>query len=51
MKTPAKKIKDDLTIKVKITTADKLKALGRMGDSYDDVINLLIDEHEEKSIK
>ena len=36
------------TIKVKDATIDRLKALGKMGDSYDDVINKLLDEHEKK---
>ena len=46
MKTPMKKAKEDLTIKVKNTTAKRIKDLGKMGDSYDDVINRLIDERD-----
>lgn len=38
------------TIKVKDTTAKRIKALGKMGDSYDDVINRLIDEHDGKPV-
>lgn len=36
----------DTTIKVKDTTVERLKANGKMGDSYDMVINRLLDEHE-----
>lgn len=34
------------TIRISKTTAKRLKALGRMGESYEDVISRLIDEHE-----
>ena len=33
-------------IRIKADTAERLKALGRMGDTYDDVIRRLIEEHE-----
>jgi len=39
--------KEWTTIRVRRTTAQKLKSLGKMGESYDDVINRLIKEHED----
>ena len=38
----------DFAIKVKRSTAQKLRGIGSMGDSYDVVINLLLDNYEEK---
>jgi len=35
------------TIKIEARTRDRLKALGRMDDTFDSVIAQLIDEHEE----
>ena len=35
------------TIKVKSNTRDKLQKLGSMADSYDTVIERLLNEHEE----
>lgn len=35
------------SIRVKSETADKLHDLKNRGDSYDDVINRLIEEHNE----
>jgi uncharacterized protein (UPF0371 family) len=35
-------------VRLKLSTLGRLKARGVMGDSYDDVINRLIDEHEKK---
>ena len=35
------------TIKIKPGTIERLKALGKMGDSYDTVINRLLDEHDQ----
>ncbi|GAG33596.1 unnamed protein product [marine sediment metagenome] len=34
---------DTVPIRVKLETREKLKAIGLMGDTYDDVINKLLD--------
>lgn len=39
------------TIKIKNETRDKLLTLGKMGDSYDAVINRLLEEHFKKREK
>lgn len=42
-------IKKDMphtNISINIKTKDKMKKLGSFGDSYDKIINRLIDEHE-----
>ena len=33
-----------INIRIRKSTRDKLKKLGRKGDTYDDIINRLIDE-------
>lgn len=38
------KMTDTITIKIKKTTAEKIRKHGKMGESYDDVINMLIRE-------
>lgn len=41
--------KDEIiTVKLKRRTTGRLKKLGSMGDSYDTVINMLINEHEKR---
>lgn len=37
------------TLKIEESTRDRLKKLGTMEDTYDTVINRLIDEHEQKA--
>lgn len=39
------------TIKLSVETVERLKAAGRMGDSYEDVIKRLLDQHEKKAHK
>ncbi len=39
----------DTTIKVSMATRDALKAIGKMGDSYDQVLRLLIKHWKERS--
>ena len=34
-------------IQIKLTTKDRILSKGEMGDSYDKVINLLMDFHDE----
>ncbi len=34
-------------IQIKLTTKDRIRSKGEMGDSYDKVINLLLDFHDE----
>jgi hypothetical protein len=41
---------EDINIRIRKATSDRLKALGSMSDTYDTVINRLIDEYE-KHIK
>lgn len=41
----------DTTIKLKDTTVSRLKDVGKMGDSYDTVINRLLDEHDQHESK
>jgi hypothetical protein len=50
MSNPKKKKTDFTTIKLKDTTIPRLKALGTMGDSYDTVINRLLDEHDNNTL-
>ncbi|GEM_PF-6587440 len=38
------------TVKIEMTTRDRLAHLGRKNDSFDTIINKLIDEHEGKSV-
>lgn len=39
------------TIQVKVETKDRLKALGIMGDTYNDIIQRLLDKLGKKSLK
>lgn len=39
---------DDTTIPLKKTTRDRLKKLGSMDDSYDSLLNKLMDNFEEE---
>ena len=41
-----KQMAEGTTIWVKRSTAERLKSLGRKGETYDEIINRLIDEHE-----
>lgn len=34
-----------MTIRIRASTREKLKAIGRKGETYDDIINRLIEEH------
>lgn len=38
------------TVKIEMTTRDRLAQLGRKNDSFDAIINKLLDEHEGKSV-
>jgi hypothetical protein len=38
------------TVKIEMTTRDRLAMLGRKNDSFDTIINKLLDEHEGKKI-
>lgn len=38
------KIRDGATIKIHPETRDRLKGLGKKGETYDDIINRLIDQ-------
>jgi hypothetical protein len=40
--------KDETMIRVKRKTVERLRELGRYGDSYDSIINRLIDEREKR---
>lgn len=41
-----KKVDRMATMKISDTTRDRLRAMGAMGDTFDDVIVKLLDEHE-----
>lgn len=37
-----------ITMKIELETANKLKRIGRMGESYNDLINRILDLHQIK---
>lgn len=39
-------VEDETTIRVKIKTRNRLAEIGNKDDSFDTLINLLLDEHE-----
>ena len=39
---------EDTTQKVKRTTLKRIQEIGSMGESFDDVIVMLLDEHDKK---
>ena len=46
--TENEKQEEDTTIKVKQTTRSRLLEKGSMGESFDDVINRILDENDKK---
>ena len=38
------KVRDGTTIKIRFETRDRLKGIGKKGETYDDIINRLIDQ-------
>jgi hypothetical protein len=39
------------TLKIEVSTRDRLKKLGSMEDTFDSVISMLLDEHDERKKK
>jgi len=37
------------TISIEMVTKDRLKDIGKKGETYDEIINRLVDEHNRKS--
>ena len=38
------KVRDGVVIKIRLETRDRLKDMGKKGDTYDDIINRLLDK-------